>query len=143
MCANLKNGQGTSQKTLEDLELFRVTEQIADFAITPMGKASCIALEPLPDQDTMLKELHTVSEYLASFDNDNRYQIMDLKTPQAFQLLKIENSVLEITAFRNIAAASQTVNTYCYSLINSRPTILSALLKGMEVNENQRNRQRY
>ena len=84
-----------TKKTLEDLEFFGVTEQIADFAITPMGKASCIALEPLLDQDTMLKELHTVSEYLASFDNDNRipnHGFEDLSP--AFQLLKIDFCVL-------------------------------------------------
>ncbi|MAG19576.1 MAG: DNA mismatch repair protein MutS [Flavobacteriaceae bacterium] len=100
------------KKTLEDLEFFEVTEQIADFAITPMGKASCTALEPLMEQDAMLKELHIVSEYLASFDNDNRipnHGFEDLSP--ALQLLKIKNSVLEIIAFRNIASASQTVNT--------------------------------
>ncbi len=100
------------KKTLEDLEFFEVTEQIADFAITSMGKVSCTALEPLMEQDAMLKELHIVSEYLASFDNDNRipnHGFEDLSP--ALQLLKIENSVLEIIAFRNIAAASQTVNT--------------------------------
>ena len=100
------------KKTLEDLEFFEVTKQIADFAITPMGKASCTALEPLMEQEAMLKELNIVSEYLASFDNDNRipnHGFEDLSP--ALQLLKIENSVLEITAFRNIAAASQTVNT--------------------------------
>ena len=100
------------KKTLEDLEFFEVTEQIADFAITPMGKASSTALEPLMEQDAMLKELHIVSEYLASFDNDNsipNHGFEDLSP--ALQLLKIKNSVLEIIAFRNIAAASQTVNT--------------------------------
>ena len=100
------------KKTLEDLEFFEVTEQISDFAITPMGKASCTALEPLMEQDAMLKELHIVSEYLASFDNDNRipnHGFEDLSP--ALQLLKIKNSVLEIIAFRNIATASQTVNT--------------------------------
>ena len=100
------------KKTLEDLEFFEVTEQIADFAITPMGKASCSALEPLMEQEAMLKELHIVSEYLSSFDNDNRipnHGFEDLSP--ALKLLKIENSVLEIIAFRNIAAASQTVNT--------------------------------
>ena len=100
------------KKTLEDLEFFSVTEQIADFAITSMGKASCIAMVPLPDPKTLLKELQAVSEYLSSFDNDNRipnHGFDDLSP--AFQLLKIENSVLEITAFRNIALASQTVNT--------------------------------
>jgi DNA mismatch repair protein MutS2 len=126
------------KKTLEDLEFFGVTEQIADFTITPMGKASCIALEPLPDQDTMLKELHTVSEYLASFDNDNRipnHGFEDLSP--AFQLLKIENSLLEITAFRNIAAASQTVNTLLL-FFNKFKTYYPSLhlLRGeMEVNK--------
>ena len=59
------------KKTLEDLEFYEVTEQIADFAITPMGKAFCENMEPLADKDTMLKELNTVSEYLGSFENDN------------------------------------------------------------------------
>ena len=100
------------KKTLEDLEFNRVTEQITDFAITPMGKKACLSLTPLEDQKTLLKELLSVSEYLASFENDNRipnHGFEDLSP--AFQLLKIENSVLEIHAFRNIAAASQTVNT--------------------------------
>jgi len=100
------------KKTLEDLEFNRVTEQITDFAITPMGKKACLSLTPLEDQKTLLKELLSVSEYLASFENDNRipnHGFEDLSP--AFQLLKIENSVLEINVFRNIAAASQTVNT--------------------------------
>jgi DNA mismatch repair protein MutS2 len=100
------------KKTLEDLEFYRVTEQIADFAITPMGKASCVALVPMSEPDSLRKELLAVSEYLASFDNDNRipnHGFEDLSP--VFQLLKIENSVLEVSAFRNIAAASQTVNT--------------------------------
>lgn len=100
------------KKTLEDLEFYRVTEQIADFAITPMGKDSCIALAPMPDPESLRSELFAVSEYLASFDNENRipnHGFEDLST--AFQLLKIENSVLEVNAFRNIAVASQTVNT--------------------------------
>lgn len=100
------------KKTLEDLEFFRVTDQIKDFSITPMGKEACLNLSPLPEQKTLLQELLSVSEYLASFDNDNRipnHGFEDLSP--AFQLLKIENSVLEINAFRNIAAASQTVNT--------------------------------
>ena len=94
------------KKTLEDLEFYRVTEQIADFAITPMGKDSCIALAPMPDPESLRSELFAVSEYLASFDNDNRipnHGFEDLST--AFQLLKIENSVLEVNAFRNIAVA--------------------------------------
>ena len=125
------------KKTLEDLEFFEVTEQIADFAITPMGKASCIALEPMAEQDTMLKELHSVSEYLASFDNDNRipnHGFEDLSP--AFKLLKIENSVLEITAFRNIAAASHTVNTLLVFLNKFKTYYPSILSLGSEIEIN-------
>jgi len=125
------------KKTLEDLEFYRVTEQIADFAITPMGKASCIALEPMPDKDTMLKELHSVSEYLASFDNDNRipnHGFEDLSP--ALKLLKIENSVLEITAFRNIAAASHTVNTLLVILNKFKTYYPSLLSLGSEIEIN-------
>ena len=50
-------------------------------------------------------------EYLASFDNDNRIPNHDLKTSLSLTITETENSVLEITAFRNIAAVSQTVNT--------------------------------
>ena len=125
------------KKTLEDLEFFEVTEQISDFAITPMGKASCIALEPMADRDTMLKELHSVSEYLASFDNDNRipnHGFEDLSP--AFKLLKIENSVLEITDFRNIAAASHTVNTLLVFLNKFKTYYPSLLSLGSEIEIN-------
>ena len=125
------------KKTLEDLEFFEVTEQIADFAITPMGKASCIALGPMADRDTMLKELHSVSEYLASFDNENRipnHGFEDLSP--AFKLLKIENSVLEITAFRNIAAASHTVNTLLVFLNKFKTYYPSLLSLGSEIEIN-------
>jgi len=115
------------KKTLEDLEFYRVTEQIAAFAITPMGKAAAQALTPLPDQKSLLPELQAVSEYLASFDNDNsipNHGFEDLST--AFQLLKIENSVLEVNGFRNIAEASQTVNSLLKFLLkfkNYYPTL--------------------
>ena len=125
------------KKTLEDLEFFEVTEQIADFAITPMGKASCTALEPMAEQDTMLKELHSVSEYLASFDNDNRipnHGFEDLSP--AFKLLRIENSVLEITAFRNIAAASHTVNTLLVFLNKFKNYYPSLVSLGSEIEIN-------
>jgi len=126
------------KKTLEDLEFFRVTEQIADFAITPMGKASCIAMVPLPDPITLHKELQAVYEYLSSFDNDNRipnHGFDDLSP--AFQLLTIENSVLEITAFRNIALASQTVNTLLlfFSKFKSYYPSLHSLGSHIEVNK--------
>ena len=100
------------KKTLEDLEFFTVTEQLSSFAITPLGKIACQKIVPLPDQLALLTELNCVSEFLASFENDNRipnHGFEDLSP--SFQLLKIENSVLEISSFRNIASASDTINT--------------------------------
>ena len=100
------------KKTLEDLEFFTVTGQLADFAITPLGKTACQKIAPHSDQTTLLIELHCVNEFLASFENDNRipnHGFEDLSP--AFKLLKIENSVLEISSFRNIASASDTINT--------------------------------
>ena len=100
------------KKTLEDLEFFTVTGQLADFAITPLGKIACQNIAPLSNQATLLKELHCVNEFLASFENDNRipnHGFEDLSP--ALKLLKIENSVLEISSFRNIASASDTINT--------------------------------
>ncbi len=125
------------KKTLEDLEFFRVTDQITDFAITPMGKSACQALVPLPDQETLFKELQAVSEYLASFANDNRipnHGFEDLSP--AFQLLKIENSVLEITDFRNIATASLTVNTLLKFLYKFKTYYPSLYQLGSEVEVN-------
>jgi len=100
------------KKTLEDLEFFTVTGQLADFAITPLGKIACQKIAPLSNQAKLLKELHCVNEFLASFENDNRipnHGFEDLSP--ALKLLKIENSVLEISSFRNIASASDTINT--------------------------------
>ena len=100
------------KKTLEDLEFFTVTDQLSDFAITPIGKIACEKISPLSNQEKLLQELHCVNEFLASFENDNRipnHGFVDLSP--AFKLLKIENSVLEISSFRNIASASDTINT--------------------------------
>ena len=100
------------KKTLEDLEFFTVTEQLSGFAITPLGKMACQKIVPIPDQLALLKELNCVSEFLASLENDNRipnHGFEDLSP--SFQLLKIENSVLEISSFINIASASDTINT--------------------------------
>ena len=126
------------KKTLEDLEFFTVTGQLADFAITPLGKIACQKIVPLSNQATFLKELHCVNEFLASFENDNRipnHGFEDLSP--AFKLLKIENSVLEISSFRNIASASDTINTLLLFLKKFKTyyPILFAWGESIEVNK--------
>ena len=126
------------KKTLEDLEFFTVTGQLADFAITPLGKTACQKIAPHSDQTTLLIELHCVNEFLASFENDNRipnHGFEDLSP--AFKLLKIENSVLEISSFRNIASASDTINTLLLFLKKFKTyyPILFAWGESIEVNK--------
>ena len=99
-------------KTLEDLEYDEVLRQCAAFAITPMGKEVVLGLKPQTDAEQVIKKLQMTSEYCASFDNENRVPThgFDDISPY-FPLLKIENSVLELEAFRNLARNTETTNT--------------------------------
>jgi len=100
------------EKTLEDLEYKDVLHQCAAFAITPLGKAEILALKPQTDSEHVLTTLERTSEYRASFDNENRIPNHGFEdTAPYFQLLKIENSVLELEAFRILARATETTNT--------------------------------
>jgi len=99
-------------KTREDLEFDQVLAALLPYAITPMGKASCQAIRPLSSREEAQHALSLVAEYTASFANENRipnHGFEDISA--ALRLLKIDNSVLEIQAFRNIAALNETVNT--------------------------------
>jgi len=100
------------EKSLEDLEYNEVLKQCADFAITSMGKERIYLLKPLTDSAVVLNDLQKTSEYKASFDNENRIPNhgFDDLSPY-FKLLKIENSVLELEAFRNLARNTETTNT--------------------------------
>ena len=98
-------------KTLEDLEYSEVLRQCAAFAITPLGKEVVLGLKPQTEIEYVQNRLQMTSEYCASFDNENRIPNhgFDDCAP-SFQLLKIENSVLELEAFRNLARNTETAN---------------------------------
>ena len=100
------------QKTLEDLEYHDVLQQVAVFAITEMGTQACLDQKPMAKSELLHSQLNAVSEFRASFENDNRipnHGFEDLRKP--IQMLQIDNSVLEIDSFRNIGSTSETVNT--------------------------------
>ena len=99
-------------KTIEDLEYSEVLRQCADFAITSLGKKVIFGLKPQTDNAVVLNNLQMTSEYCASFDNENRIPNHGFEDISSyFTLLKIENSVLELEAFRNLAQNTETTNT--------------------------------
>lgn len=100
------------EKSLLDLEFDTVLSQLSTHCITGLGKEGIAAIEPIDNEEEIVKDLTLVSEYVASFDNDNRipnHGFDDLSAE--ISLLKIENSVLEIEGFRRIAAVNETSNT--------------------------------
>ena len=105
-------------KTLEDLEYIEVLNQCANFAITQLGKDAIQKLQPSVDTEQIEKQLKSVSEFKSSFDNENRIpnhgfeSLLDI-----FPLLKIENSVLAISSFRNMAINTETTNKLIKFLI--------------------------
>lgn len=105
-------------KTLEDLEYIEVLNQCANFAITQLGKDAIQKLQPSVDTERIEKQLKSVSEFKSSFDNENRIpnhgfeSLLDI-----FPLLKIENSVLTISSFRNMATNTETTNKLIKFLI--------------------------
>ncbi len=99
------------KKTLSDLEFTSVLHQLSQLAITSIGKERCLNLHPLEDKKQLVTELESVSEFTASFANENRipnHGFDDLTAE--INLLKIENSVLELDGFRRIAATSDIIN---------------------------------
>ncbi len=105
-------------KTLEDLEYIEVLNQCANFAITQLGKDAIQKLQPSVDTEQIEKQLKSVSEFKSSFDNENRIpnhgfeSLLDI-----IPLLKIENSVLAISSFRNMATNTETTNKLIKFLI--------------------------
>lgn len=99
------------EKALTDLELTSVLQQLSQLAITSMGKENCLSLQPFENKQELILQLESVSEFTASFANENRipnHGFDDLSTE--INLLKIENSVLELEGFRRIAFASDVIN---------------------------------
>ena len=100
------------EKALSDLEFTDVLEQLSQLAITALGKEACANMLPVENKEELVLQLNSVSEFTSSFDNENRipnHGFDDLSLE--INLLKIENSVLELEGFRRIASTSETINT--------------------------------
>ena len=99
------------KKTLEDLEYDEVLKKCSDLSITSLGKVEIMNLHPKIQTHEIIKGLSEVSEFRASFDNENRIPNHGFESMlDVFSILKIENSVLEISSFRILATNTETTN---------------------------------
>ena len=99
------------EKSLLDLEFDTVLSQVGGHCITALGKEQIAQLKPSSEEEEIIRQLTLVSEFTASFVNDNRVPNHGFDELSAeISLLKIDNSVLEIDGFRRLAAANETIN---------------------------------
>ena len=105
--------QQIHNKTLQDLEFPTVLEQLVARCNTELGKAAALQIKPLSDTSYLNTVLGQTSEYLASYENDNRIpnHSFDAITKE-LKLLTIENTTLEISGFRRIASLCKTISIH-------------------------------
>jgi len=98
-----------SKKTLQDLEFPTVLEQVRDHCTTELGKLRVLEIEPLLSEELIFKALGQTSEYLGSLVSENRIPNHGFETITAeLQLLKVENTTLEVVGFKRIATICDT-----------------------------------
>ncbi|MEH6704746.1 MAG: DNA mismatch repair protein MutS [Galbibacter orientalis] len=100
-------------KTLQDLEFSKVLTQVSEICNTELGKESALQIKPFRKKEELFTSLHLTNEYLASFENNNSIppHYFDAISKE-IQLLKIENTVIEVEGFKKIASISVTVNNH-------------------------------
>ncbi|WP_343486242.1 DNA mismatch repair protein MutS [Allomuricauda sp. d1] len=97
-------------KTLQDLEFPTVLDHLVGRCNTELGKKSVAEIKPIDDKTELFKVLGQTSEYLSSYTNENRIPNHGFDAINGeLKLLKIENTVLEVSGFRRIASLCNTV----------------------------------
>ena len=105
--------QPIHSKTLQDLEFSTVLDQIAARCNTELGKAAALGIKPFEDRQELLDVLGQTSEYVASFSYENRIPNHGFDAiAKELQLLAIENTTLEVSGFRKIAALCTTLSLH-------------------------------
>ncbi|QNJ98789.1 endonuclease MutS2 [Constantimarinum furrinae] len=100
------------KKTLEDLEFPSVLKQMAEFCITEAGKDAVLAIVPFHKTEHIAPQLHKVKEFKASLEGENPIPNHGFDAiSKDLHILGIENSSLEISAFRRIASMCETTKT--------------------------------
>ena len=106
------------QKTLQDLEFDTVLTQVSEHCTTTMGIDKTLQIEPFKSKEEILVALQLTNEYLSSFHNNNRIPNhgFDAITKE-LQLLRIENTYLEVHSLKKIVSISLTTNEIIAFLI--------------------------
>lgn len=100
-------------KTLEDLEFPLVLQEVSSRCNTELGKKRALALLPFLLEKDIRFSLGVTSEYLASFENDNRIPNHGFESiTKEIKYLNIENTTLEVESFRRISTVCLTVSTH-------------------------------
>ncbi|MCF8273344.1 MAG: DNA mismatch repair protein MutS [Flavobacteriaceae bacterium] len=99
------------EKTLHDLEFPTVLQQVSEHCITVLGHEKALQIAPFNSKDDLLIALLLTNEYLSSFHNNNRIPNhgFDAITKE-LQLLRIENTYLEVHSLKKIVSISLTTN---------------------------------
>ena len=97
-------------KTLQDLEFFTVLEHLSVYCNTEMGKEATFSLLPFSEEEEMNMALAQSSEYLASFENENKIPPHGFDAINAeLKLLGIENTTLELPSFKRVSLLCNAV----------------------------------
>ena len=100
-------------KTLQDLEFPTVLQQVAARSNTELGKQFALEIIPLTEATEIENALGKTSEYLSSLISENRIPNHGFDQINGeLQLLKIENTTLELQGFRRIATICSIISTH-------------------------------
>ena len=101
------------KKSLTDLELDSVLDQVAGFANTEKGRDAILNIAPICSREDIVRNLGTASEYVSSFTNENRIPNHGFESIDGeIKLLGIENTLLEVEGFRKLVHLIKTVATH-------------------------------
>ncbi len=102
-----------SKKTLEDLEFPQVITLLEERCVTGPGRENALRVHPFVNEDLLRESLGRTHEYLASFQNENRIPNHGFEAVDAdLHLLRLENSLLSVEAFRRFSALSDLIRTH-------------------------------
>ena len=126
------------EKTLQDLEFYIVLEQVSEHCITSLGNEKAMQIAPFKTKGELLAALHLTNEYLSSFHNNNRIPNhgFDAITKE-LQLLRIDNTYLEVHSLKKIVSILLTTNEIVLFLIKFKEyyPVLNDFASNIEVNK--------